>query len=193
MRCGEVFDRLCRGSCLEHDGPIRLREKTVNPSYELRDINPSDYEHVVRLITSREELFYVYPNGQYPFTVEQLRSLAKTRKQLTVVVKKREVIGFANLYNVKPHGSAFIGNVIVARNFRGLGVGRMLVRHMMQKAFDFYAVEEVRISVFSDNRPALLLYAAMGFEPYGAEERTHPSGDRIGLIHMRRARCGQQA
>jgi ribosomal protein S18 acetylase RimI-like enzyme len=164
----------------------------LNNPYKLRDAKTSDYDAIIRLINSPDELFYVYPNGEFPFTLDQLRSLAETRKHLTVVVKDEEVIGFANLYQVEPPASVCIGNIIVARNYRGRGVGRILVYHMMQKAFELHGVAEVRLSVFSDNVPALLLYAGMGFEPYGIEERVHPSGRRLGLIHMRLGREKQQ-
>jgi ribosomal protein S18 acetylase RimI-like enzyme len=129
-------------------------------------------------------LFLVYPKGEHPFTVEQLRFLAETRKELTVAVENGEVIGFANLYDIQPRLWAFIGNVIVAKTSRGRGVGRALVAYMIRQAFALYDIKEVRISVFEQNAPALSLYRDMNFKPYSIEERTTPSGSRTELIHM---------
>ena len=151
---------------------------------EVREANESDFESIVRLIPSQEELFYVYPKGRHPFTVDQLRGLAETRTELTVLVEGGEVVGFANLYNLETPKSVFIGNVVVGRTERGKGYGRRLVTHMIEKAFDKYGVDEVRISVFNDNTPALLLYAGMRFTPYAVDERSDPSGNRVALIHM---------
>jgi ribosomal protein S18 acetylase RimI-like enzyme len=160
---------------------------------EIREANESDFEAVVSLVPTQDELFYVYPKGLHPFTVDQLRVLAETRKELTVLVEGGEVIGFANLYNVEAPKSTFIGNVVVGGTERGKGYGRRLISHMIAKAFDKYAVDEVRISVFNDNTPALLLYASMSFEPYAIEERTDPSGSRVALIHMSLSRNAKRA
>ena len=155
---------------------------------EIRAVKDSDFQGIINLVPTQEELFYVYPNGRHPFTIEQVRALAETRKELTVIVEDGKVIGFANLYNLDPPKSAYIGNVVVGRTARGVGYGRKLVSHMIDKAFEKYAVDEVRIAVFNDNTPALLLYASMHFEPYALEERKDPSDNRVVLIHMRLGR-----
>jgi ribosomal protein S18 acetylase RimI-like enzyme len=136
-------------------------------------------------------LFLVYPKGEHPFTVEQLRFLAETRKELTVAVENGEVIGFANLYDVQPRLWAFIGNVIVAKSSRGRGVGRALVAYMIRQAFALHDIKEVRISVFEQNAPALSLYEDMGFESYSIEQRATPSGAQSELIHMKLKRGGR--
>lgn len=152
---------------------------------ELREATQPDFEAIVRLVPTEDELFRVYPKGKHPFTVDQVHSLAKSRNELTVAVERGGVIGFANLYDVEQGKWAFVGNVVVAREFRGRGIGRLLVSQMIRQAFDKYGVSEARISVFNDNTPALLLYAGMNFKPYAIEERINPSGVRVGLIHMR--------
>ncbi len=151
---------------------------------ELRAATPSDFEAIVRLVPSREELFLVYPGGTHPFSVDQLRALAEARKELTVAVRNGEVVGFANLYDIEPGCWAFIGNVVVSGACRGQGVGRAVVTHMIRAALEAHGVPEVRISVFSGNTPALLLYANLGFTPFAIEERRNPSGGRVALLHM---------
>lgn len=152
---------------------------------ELREATALDFEAIVRLVPTQDELFLVYPKGKHPFTVDQVHSLAESRKELTVAVERGEVIGFANLYDVEQGQWASVGNVAVARDYRGQGIGRLLVSHMIQQAFDKYDACEARISVFNDNTPALLLYVGMNFKPYAVEERINPSGMRVALIHMR--------
>ena len=152
---------------------------------ELREATPSDFEAIVQLVPTIDELFLVYPKGTHPLTVDQVSLLAESRKELTIVVEEDKVIGFANLYNIKKEKFAFIGNVVVAKEFRSQGIGRLLVLHMIQQAFNKYGVHETRISVFNDNTPALLLYTRMNFQPYAIEERVNPHGRRVGLIHMK--------
>lgn len=160
---------------------------------ELREATAPDFEAIVRLVPTEDELFRVYPKGKHPFTVDQIHSLAESRKALTVAVEREVVIGFANLYDIEQGKWAFVGNVVVARELRGRGIGRLLVSHMIRQAFDKYGVSEARISVFNDNTPALLLYAGMDFKPYAVEERVNPSGVRVGLIHMRLAQNDRKA
>lgn len=160
---------------------------------ELREAKTSDYESIVKLIPTPEELFLVYPKGVYPFTVEQVRSLADTRKELTVADQGNEIIGFANLYDIEPQKCAFVGNVVVSGAYRSKGIGRKLLTHMIQLVFDKYQIPEARISVFNDNTPALLLYASLNFKPYAIEERKNPSGKRVALVHMCLERKNYQA
>ena len=152
---------------------------------QLREANEADIEDICRLFTSEQELFWIYPNGHYPFTPNELRELYAVRRDLTVALNGDHVVGFANLYDLEPDSHVFIGNVVVAPEFRGKGLGRTLVAHMLGLAKDKYSLPEVRISVFSDNTKAVLLYSSIGFSPYKIEERRDYSGKRVALVHMK--------
>lgn len=153
---------------------------------EFTEAIEDDFEGICRLIRSEDELFKVYPGGHYPLTIDQVRELSKFRKDLTVAVDEvRNVLGFANLYNFELGKTAFVGNVVIDPDYRGKGLGKSIVSHMLQKAFGKYNLPEVQISVFSENTPALLLYSGFGFIPYGIEERRDPRGRKVALVHMR--------
>lgn len=143
-----------------------------------------DYPAICALIENEQELFLIYPRGQYPFTVEQIHKLARTRHELTVATHDNEIVAFANLYDYKPGTSIHVGNVVVAPSRRGQGIGETLMRHMLNKAFGSYDVPRACLSVFSHNVPALLLYTRLGFVPFGIEERTSFTGERMALVHM---------
>ena len=98
------------------------------------------------------------------------------------------MIAFANLYDLVPGQHAFIGNVVVDTDYRGQGLGRNMVEYMLQKIYREYDLAEARISVFSENSAAVLLYTSLGFEPFAIEERLNPQGKRVALIHMQRLR-----
>lgn len=112
-------------------------------------------------------------------------SSSKSRKELTVVVVKNRIVGFANLYDYKENESAFIGNVVVEKGYRNKGLGREIVSYMLNLAFNKHHLSTIRISVFSENTSALLLYSSLGFLPYGIEERKNQEGNRVALIHMK--------
>jgi ribosomal protein S18 acetylase RimI-like enzyme len=152
---------------------------------QIRDASEADIEDICRLFISEQELFWIFPKGRYPFTPDQLAELYAVRRDLTVATHEDEVVGFANLYDFKPGSHVFIGNVVVAREYRGRGLGRTLVAHMLCLIRNKYSLPQVRISVFSDNTRALLLYSSIGFSPYTIEERRDFSGKRVALVHMK--------
>ncbi len=152
---------------------------------EFREATTKDYPGICRLIKNQEELFWVYPEAQYPLTVEQVTALSQTRKELTVAIDKNELIGFANLYDDEKNKAVFIGNVVIDQSQRRRGMGKAMISHMIKVTYLKYNLPEVRISVFSENVPALLLYSGFGFTPYEIEERKNQSGHRVALIHMK--------
>ncbi len=150
-----------------------------------RRVMKTDYPAICTLVRNEAELFLVWPNGHYPLTVTQLQSLSETRQALTVAVIGDRIVGFADYYDYQAGESAFIGNVVIAAERRGQGLGRALVEHMLAQGFGEHALRELRISVFNQNTPALLLYAELGFMPYGIEKRKDPAGKRVALLHMK--------
>ena len=102
----------------------------------IRKIKEKDYGEVCKLMTSKEEFFLVCPRGTYPLTIEQIEELSKVRKELTVIEEGNKIIGFANLYDYKPMEFAFIGNVIIDINYRFKGLGKKLINHMSEAAFE---------------------------------------------------------
>lgn len=122
---------------------------------ELREATTHDFEAIVGLVPTQEELFLVYPRGKHPFTVEQVHSLAESREELTVAVESEMVVGFANLYDVERDKWAFVGNVVVAREFRNRGVGRLLVSRMIQKTKKdtHFPFDLPRLTTYTDYYP----------------------------------------
>jgi hypothetical protein len=57
----------------------------TTPELVFRPASEHDYPAIAALVKSPQELFRVYPRGSYPLTVEQLRTLAAARRELTVV------------------------------------------------------------------------------------------------------------
>lgn len=144
------------------------------------------YAAVGNLVTSPEELYLVYPSGHYPWDSRQLGAIATQRHDLTVGLVDNTVVAFANFYDLEPQKLAFIGNVIVARAYRGQGIGKALIKHMVSICQQKYQATP-HISVFNSNTRALLLYAELGFKPYDVEPRKNLTDDTVAMIHLRYA------
>lgn len=154
----------------------------------IREARVSDFPAVTRLVTDADELFRVFPAGNWPLTVRQLHRLAEQRLNLTVGCMEDCVVAFANLYGLYPGKWVFIGNVIVQEASRCNGIGRTLLLHMLDLAYFTHALPEARISVFSDNIPALRLYEKLDFTEYGRETRKDLRNRQVTLLHLNRRR-----
>ncbi len=145
---------------------------------------PAHYAGIAALIPDAQALYLVHPAGHFPWDAEQLERLARERSHLTVGLIDGRVQAFANLYQLVPERSAFLGNVVVAQGRRGQGLGEALVRHMLGVC-DGLGVQP-HLSVFASNSRALLLYRKLGFMPYEVEARLDLQGQRQALLHLRR-------
>ena len=154
----------------------------------IRIAEKKDFEGICNLIKSEKELFLVFPSGSYPLTISQLEKLSEVRMDLSVLVEEDKIIGFANFYNYEPNKCLFIGNVIIDKDHRFKGLGKFIVSHMLNTAYEKYNLPEVRISVFNENTRALLLYTSLGFLPYEVEEKINFQGDKVAQINMKKAR-----
>jgi ribosomal protein S18 acetylase RimI-like enzyme len=151
-----------------------------------RDAHETDFPAIAGLITNADELFRVFPAAKWPLDVRQIHRLAEQRLNLTVGCMENTIIAFANLYDLLPGQWAFIGNVIVHESKRGNGIGRILLDHMLELVFLKHALPEARLSVFSDNMPALQLYRTLGFNEYARETRKDLQNHRVTLLHLKR-------
>lgn len=150
-----------------------------------RAVRPDDVPLICAFPRSAEELHFLFPRATFPLTPEQLHRAIAQRFDSTVVLLDDRVCGFANFYVREPSGTCAIGNVVVAPEARGAGVGRYLVEAMVRAALHQHRAAAVRISCFNRNVAGLLLYAKLGFEPFALEPRLDPQGARVALVHLR--------
>ena len=120
---------------------------------------------------------------QHREAAEVQRSIEQ-RSDATVVEVAGRVVAFANFYRWE-EGLCSIGNVVVASDARGSGVGSYLISHMLTLGFDKHRARAVSVSCFNRNVAGLLFYAKLGFQPFDIEQRIDYNGDRVALIHLR--------
>jgi len=150
-----------------------------------RPVQEADLPTICQFPQSELELFFMFPKASYPLTVEQLQGSIARRTDSTVVLMDGRVVGFANFHVCEPGEKCAIGNVIVAPDVRGQGVGQYLIETMVQIALTKYQAKEVQISCFNQNVPGLLLYQKLGFRPFEIEDRIDKQGNRVASIHMK--------
>lgn len=153
-----------------------------------RPVQEADIPVICQFPQSAEELFFLFPRASYPLDTKQLKTAIDQRTDSTVVLLDGRVAGFANFSICKPGETCAIGNVVVAPETRGQGVGKYLIETMVQIAFTKHQVKDVQIACFNQNVAGLLLYQKLGFAPVSIEERLDKQGKRVALIRMKRSR-----
>ncbi len=150
-----------------------------------REVRADDVPLICTFPQDEEELFFLLPKATYPLTPEQLSRAIERRFDSTVVLLDDRPCAFANFYVREPRGTCAIGNVVVAPEARGKGVGRYLIETMVRTALVKHRAAEVRISCFNRNVAGIMLYAKLGFAPFAVEARIDKGGSRVALLHMR--------
>ncbi|MDR0743607.1 MAG: GNAT family N-acetyltransferase [Tannerella sp.] len=151
-----------------------------------RTVEKSDFEKICKLPQNEEELFFMFPKAEYPFTPDQLEVTVNSRFDSIVVLKNGEAVGFANFYEVKKNEYCSIGNVVVSADFRNQGIGRYLIEAMEKTGIEKYHASEFHLSCFNTNTNGLLLYSKLGYLPYETERRVDKKNDPVALIKLRK-------
>jgi ribosomal protein S18 acetylase RimI-like enzyme len=92
-----------------------------------------------------------------------------------------QLIGTAGFYRDKGRKSQHKGHVwgvYITREARSSGVGRKMMRALLDRASRLEGVEQIVLSFAVSQIAALKLYRAMGFESFGREPRALRVGDR---------------
>ncbi|MBF0154299.1 MAG: GNAT family N-acetyltransferase [Magnetococcales bacterium] len=140
--------------------------------FSLRDATYADMPAICGFSHDPMELFRFFPQARFPLTAEQLEAESfRHRSDQTLLLWNDQPVGYADLYDLHPGIACSIGHVVVDRACRGQGGGRFLVEGMMQIARQRHKARTIKLSCFSDNTPALLLYHDLGFRPYAMEIR----------------------
>ena len=153
--------------------------------YTYRDVKDSDLAVICKFPQDKYELFNIYPAGNYPLTIEQLRSVVASRHDSTVILCEQEIVGFANFYVAEKGHTCSIGNAIVKPNMRSKGVGKFLIRTMIGIAKKKYDVKDIKISCFNNNITGLLLYTQLGFKPDFIDKRNGPDDNIVVRINFK--------
>jgi ribosomal protein S18 acetylase RimI-like enzyme len=74
-----------------------------------------------------------------------------------------EIVGYVSSWNDRETGIGHIPNIAVANGYRGQGIGRRLLEHVIQ-VLSRQGMSHVRIETLADNSVGEHLYLSLGFE-----------------------------
>ncbi len=138
-------------------------------------------------------LQYSGPVYHYPLDRKQL--LAELEKMASggdllmfkaLEEPSNEVIGHIQLLNIDPEeGKGTLGRVLLRKDKRGLGLGKVLVNNAVDHAFRGLGLNELRLSVYTFNTPAIRCYRRIGFKVINQGFYVFPgTGERWGRLVM---------
>jgi ribosomal-protein-alanine N-acetyltransferase len=151
----------------------------AEPPVELRLMIAADLEAV----TAIEQASY-----SVPWTEQTFRGLVdRPDTDVLSALSGDEVVGFAVAWSVGDQ--AELGNVAVAKEWRGRGVGERLVREVVTR-LGRRGVHEIFLEVRVSNRTARRLYERLGFVEIGRRRNYYarPSEDAIVMRKRLRVR-----
>ncbi|OOG22804.1 GNAT family N-acetyltransferase [Thioalkalivibrio denitrificans] len=157
-----------------------------------RSLAEADYAALPRLTGTADESAAVFWEAADPASPTAIRELLRSRQDVTVAEVKGRVVGLGALYEVEEGRQGYLGPVVVDPEYRGHGVGSMLVSRLLDVAFRGHRVREVRARIPGDNEDGVVMLSEMGFMPYSHEEHATPDGRSRVVVQMRINRRGHQ-
>ncbi|EDL65730.1 GNAT family N-acetyltransferase [Bacillus sp. SG-1] len=108
------------------------------------------------------------------------RILENKRETLIVAEKDEKVIGFIVFESPNRKRLSHTGSfeTMIHRDYRGIGIGKMLISELLTWARENPLIEKVSLGVFSTNKRAISLYKSMGFEEEGRKNKEIKIGEK---------------
>ncbi|MDO4345020.1 MAG: ribosomal protein S18-alanine N-acetyltransferase [Eubacteriales bacterium] len=142
---------------------------------EIRRMRPEDLEQVERI----EADTFSQPWTRAGF----LSSLEADSTIYLTVWEKSEIVGYCGLMKVLEEGD--ITNVAVKREFRGRGIGRMMLENLLKLAGE-QGVREFTLEVRKSNAAAIALYKKLGFQDCGLRKNFYEKPVEDAVIMWKR-------
>lgn len=98
-----------------------------------------------------------------------------------VALEKNRVVGWAALSPVSSrcvYGGVAEVSVYIAKNSRGLGVGKLLMKHLIQES-EKEGLWTLQSGIFPENKASIALHEKVGFRYIGKREKVGKTGEGI--------------
>lgn len=154
---------------------------------QLVPFHESHFQHVIREISDAAFLMqWGGPTFQYPLTVNQLESYKATGDAPDAPVRIYTAIhrtsglpaGHIALGGIDlENHSARIGKVLIAKENRGMGMGKKMVKEVLAVGFQELCLHRISLGVFDFNISAIKAYEKAGFQKEGLLRDVRKMGD----------------
>ncbi len=140
--------------------------------YYLSPFDPSAASLISTWAVNELELFWLAPRTPAPLTEQKVVEWCDTRGCPMLLCRDglAEALGYVEL-NPMPGEDAhlWVGHAIIRPDCRGRGLGRLMLRMMLDHAFAVRGAERVSLVVFPANTAAIRCYESAGFRHEGEQ------------------------
>jgi len=129
----------------------------------------------LRALKINPEAFGSTFEREVEFTEEMIQERIKPTKDKFVLGafnQQNFLVGIVTFMRETSLKTAHKGNIygmFVAPETRGMGVGKLLLDELIRKAKNIGGLEQLNLTVVSNNAAANKLYTSLGFDTYGVE------------------------
>lgn len=136
------------------------------PFYEIKPVSIDKIKSIAKL--ERES----FPD--YPYPTEIFYYYYRKCPDLFLIAEKDErIIGY--VLGCSEDDVGHIVSIAVAREFRGIGIGKSLLREVERKMIE-KGVRRIRLEVSVSNQRAISLYSSLGYREIGRIRKYYPDG-----------------
>ena len=155
---------------------------------EIKIINKRDWVSYQKLrltaLKVAHESFGSTYEREVQFTEQQIieRISPNSNKFFMGIFDGKELVGMVSFHKEigeKERHKGDIYGMFIHGDYQGKGLGKLLLSALISKVKEDYPdLEQIRLSVVSNNISAIKLYGHLGFEKYGVEINALKDGDK---------------
>jgi len=134
---------------------------------ELQKFTESDFDKLISWIKSEEDLIqFAGTIFTYPLNREQLLKYVSDNRRYTfkvVLIESNESIGHCEIFLESDSSARFCRILIGEEKYRGRGLGKLIVKKMIEFSREQLHIKSINLNVFEWNISAIKCYEKMGF------------------------------
>lgn len=166
---------------------IPRRRRPAPAPYALAPFDAVLADLVARWAPTADDCWRVAPRTAPPLTPAKVRAWGREGEAMILRRTADDApLGYAELNRLnRIQKTYWIGHVLVDPAERGQGIGTVLIRLLLRRAFNAKGASRVSLVVFPDNPAAIACYKAAGMSADGWETHSFPAyGRREQLIRF---------
>ncbi len=161
---------------------VRIKERSVT----IRSARVEDAEQILKYLKQiiSEGAYMRTTPEEFTLTVEQeaewIRNHLDAPGKLIILAEaENQIVGYLDFSNFEKKRVAHNGTfgISVLKEWRNLGIGRLLLETMLDWARRNPLIEKIYLDVFASNERAIHLYKKLGFVEEGRKSRHLKLGD----------------
>ncbi|RKL67222.1 GNAT family N-acetyltransferase [Salipaludibacillus neizhouensis] len=150
---------------INEDIIVKIRTGQLEDAKSVLEIQKNVVSEEKYLITVTEE-FNKTPDQQREWIQKILEN---ERETLIIAEMNGEIVGWIVFFVQNRKRLSHVGSLgmMISEDYRGMGIGKLLVKELLDWAKTNRLIEKVSLGVFSTNQRAISMYKRMGFVEEG--------------------------